>query len=144
LCLSSEDPWINVGNDHAVGNNYMFWGENQISGHDTFKNSHGGILAFVRTSRTNQRVEINGKYVFQDRDGWVLLLAYDRKQGQSDPLVTAIPSSPTGSYSHIWLEDLGLTAEDVDSVRFYCRTDHHSRVIHFSTSHDKVKTGTRV
>ncbi|CAL6443634.1 unnamed protein product [Bathycoccus prasinos] len=137
---SSEDPWINVGNDHAVGNNYMFWGENQISAHDTFKNSHGGILAFVRTSRTNQRVEINGKYVFQDRDGWILLLAYDRKQGQSDPLVTAIPSSPTGSYSHIWLEDLGLTAEDVDSVRFYCRTDHHSRVIHFSTSHDKVKT----
>ena len=137
---SSEDPWINVGNDHAVGNNYMFWGENQISVHDTFKNSHGGILAFVRTSRTNQRVEINGKYVFQDRDGWILLLAYDRKQGQSDPLVTAIPSSPTGSYSHIWLEDLGLTAEDVDSVRFYCRTDDHSRVIHFSTSHDKVKT----
>ena len=136
----SEDPWINVGNDHAVGNNYMFWGENQISAHDTFKNSHGGILAFVRTSRTNQRVEINGKYVFQDRDGWILLLAYDRKQGQSDPLVTAIPSSPTGSYSHIWLEDLGLTAEDVDSVRFYCRTDDHSRVIHFSTSHDKVKT----
>ena len=50
---SSEDPWINVGNDHAVGNNYMFWGENQISVHYTFKNSHGGILAFVRTSRTH-------------------------------------------------------------------------------------------
>ena len=43
-----EDPWINAGNGHTVGNNYMFWGENSFSGHSEFKNAHGGILAFVR------------------------------------------------------------------------------------------------
>jgi hypothetical protein len=45
---SMEDPWINAGDDHAVGNNYMFWGENSIHWHREFKNAHGGILAFVR------------------------------------------------------------------------------------------------
>jgi hypothetical protein len=46
-----EDPWINAGNNHAVGNNYMFWGETSQSGqeyHLTFKNANGGIMLFVR------------------------------------------------------------------------------------------------
>ena len=53
-----KDPYINAGNDHAVGytnnndadsdNNYMFWGEDSSNDHVQFKNSHGGILAFVR------------------------------------------------------------------------------------------------
>ena len=43
-----EDPWINAGNNHAVGNNYMFWGEKNCAWHYAFKNDHGGILAFVR------------------------------------------------------------------------------------------------
>ena len=36
---SAEDPWINLGNNHAVGNNYMFWGETHedgSEGHLTF------------------------------------------------------------------------------------------------------------
>jgi hypothetical protein len=45
---SPEDPWINAGGAHAVGNNYMFWGENSQGVHTTFKNNNGGILAFVR------------------------------------------------------------------------------------------------
>jgi hypothetical protein len=44
----SEDPWINVGNTHAVGNDYMFWGESGHASHITFKNANGGILVFVR------------------------------------------------------------------------------------------------
>lgn len=44
----SEDPWINAGNAHAVGNNYMFWGENNINVHQGWKNGQGGIIAFVR------------------------------------------------------------------------------------------------
>jgi len=43
-----EDPWINAGNDHAIGNDYMFWGENNTTGHLPFKNANGGIIAFVR------------------------------------------------------------------------------------------------
>jgi len=49
------------------------------------------------------------------------------------------PSSPTEGYSHVWLEDLGLTASDVESVKFYCKTSAHSRVMHFSSSTDWVK-----
>jgi hypothetical protein len=43
-----EDPWINAGGAHAVGNNYMFWGENGQTVHTTFKNNNGGILVFVK------------------------------------------------------------------------------------------------
>jgi surface protein len=48
---SATDPYINAGNAHAVGNNYMLWGETHSVGsesHHTFKNSHGGVLLFVR------------------------------------------------------------------------------------------------
>jgi hypothetical protein len=43
-----EDPWINAGNTHSGGNNYMFWGENNSPVHYTFKNNNQGVLAFVR------------------------------------------------------------------------------------------------
>ena len=50
------------------------------------------------------------------------------------------PQSPTESYSHIWLNDLSLTADDVDSVRFYCTSSGHSRVVHFETSNIWAKS----
>tara|TARA_B110000305_G_scaffold166453_1_gene184060 strand:+ start:114 stop:872 length:759 start_codon:yes stop_codon:yes gene_type:complete len=45
-----EDPQINAGNCHSCPrNDYKFWVENASgSGVDSFKNAHGGILAFVR------------------------------------------------------------------------------------------------
>lgn len=43
-----EDPWINVGNAHTAGNNYMFWGETGTTTHSTFKNNNGGVIAFVK------------------------------------------------------------------------------------------------
>jgi hypothetical protein len=46
--VNPEDPWINAGTSHAVGDNYMFWGEASQSAHTTFKNANGGIIAFVR------------------------------------------------------------------------------------------------
>ena len=33
----------------------------------------------------------------------------------------------------VWLNDLGLTANDVEAVRFYCKTSEHDRIVHFST-----------
>ena len=85
-------------------------------------------------------VTINGKQLYQDSDGWILLLAYEHKAGENNALVSkTAPSSPTEGYSHIWLEDLGLAASDVDSVKFYCKTSAHSRVMHFSSSTDWVK-----
>lgn len=43
-----EDPWINAGNTHAGGNNYMFWGEANSAVHYTFKNNNQGVLAFIK------------------------------------------------------------------------------------------------
>ena len=64
-------------------------------------------------------VTINGKQLYQDSDGWILLLAYEHKAGENNAFVSkTAPSSPTEGYSHIWLEDLGLAASDVDSVKF--------------------------
>jgi hypothetical protein len=84
---------------------------------------------------------LNGRTLYQDGDGWILLLAYDHVAGQNVELVSGTaPQSPTESYSHIWLTDLGLTADDVESVRFYCSTSAHTRKIHFSANTDWVKT----
>jgi hypothetical protein len=85
-------------------------------------------------------VTFNGKNLYQDSEGWILLLAYNHKAGENNALVSnTAPSSPTEGYSHVWLEDLGLSASDVDSVRFYCKTSAHSRVMHFSSSTEFVK-----
>ena len=79
-------------------------------------------------------IYINGTQIFQDSDGWILLLAYNHVGGENNELVPGTaPQSPTESYSHVWLNDLGLTANDVEAVRFYCKTSEHDRIVHFST-----------
>ena len=79
--------------------------------------------------------------MFKDRDGWLLLLAYNHVGGESKAQVPrTAPLSPTEGYSHIWINDLGLAASDVDSVRFYCKTSGHSRVMHFSANSDWIKS----
>ena len=107
----------------------------------TFNDYDGALHRFQRTGKTSSdSVTINGKQLYQDSDGWILLLAYEHKAGENNALVSkTAPSSPTEGYSHIWLEDLGLAASDVDSVKFYCKTSAHSRVMHFSSSTDWVK-----
>ena len=107
----------------------------------TFNDYDGALHRFQRTRKTSSdSVTINGKQLYQDSDGWILLLAYEHKAGENNALVSkTAPSSPTEGYSHIWLEDLGLAASDVDSVKFYCKTSAHSRVMHFSSSTDFVK-----
>ena len=72
--------------------------------------------------------------MYQDGDGWFLLLAYNHFSGEDKAIVPGTaPQSPTESYSHVWLNDLGLTANDVEAVRFYCKTSKHDRIVHFST-----------
>ena len=79
--------------------------------------------------------------MYEDDDGWLLLLAYNHVGGENNELVPGTaPQSPTESYSHIWLNDLSLTADDVDSVRFYCTSSGHSRVVHFETSNIWAKS----
>ena len=43
----NEDPWINAGDAHKCGNNYMFWGMNNYNAYQEFKNKNGGIRLFV-------------------------------------------------------------------------------------------------
>ncbi len=79
--------------------------------------------------------------MYQDSDGWILLLAYKHVGGENKALDEGTaPTSPTEGYSHVWLNDLGLTAADVDSVRFYCHTSGHGRKVHFSTSDATIKS----
>jgi len=85
---------------------------------------------------------VNGKHVlFEDEDGWLLILAYNRRAGENkDTVNPLVPSSPTKGYSHYWPSDMGLTASDIAEVRFYCHTSNHNRVINFSTKNDWVRT----
>ena len=85
---------------------------------------------------------VNGKHeLFEDEDGWLLILAYNRLAGDNDAAVSdLVPSSPTRGYSHMWPNRMGLKASDIAEVRFYCHTSNHDRVINFSTNNDWVKT----
>jgi len=85
-------------------------------------------------------ITINGNTLYRDSEGWILLLAYNHNKGENNALVSGtVPISPFEGYSHIWLEDLGLTANDVDGVKFFCNTSAHARVIHFSMNNDWIK-----
>jgi hypothetical protein len=107
-------------------------------------NSRDGYHCYLKTAFAPDppdSVTINGKQLYQDSDGWILLLAYKRVAGENSELVSGTPpTSPTEGYSHIWLNDLGLSASDVESVRFYCTSSSHSRVMHFSTNKDWIKS----
>jgi hypothetical protein len=82
-----------------------------------------------------------------DKDGWVLILAYNHKRGTNPSLVpNKFPTSPdTGklggsNFSHNYVNKIkGAKQSDIMEVRFYARTSHHNRIIHFKTSHPKVK-----
>ena len=91
--------------------------------------------------KTSTFTTIGGKELYKEDDGWILLLAYKHTAGENNELVFGIaPTSPTEGYSHIWIEDLGLVASDVDSVRFFCTSSSHSRVMHFSVNNDWIKS----
>ncbi|CAL6313909.1 unnamed protein product [Bathycoccus prasinos] len=86
-------------------------------------------------------IDINGKELLQDSTGWILLLAYKHVGGENEALVSGTPPmSPYEGYSHAWLNDLSLTANDVDSVRFFCTSSNHNRVVHFSVTNDWIKS----
>jgi len=86
-------------------------------------------------------LDLNGHEVVQDGHGWILLLAYHHIGGENNALVAGIaPTSPHEGYSHIWLNDLSLTANDVESVRFYCTSSNHNRVVHFSLTNEWIKS----
>ena len=79
--------------------------------------------------------------LFEDRDNWVLIAAYNHQANTNPELVEGVfPESPTEGFSHVWPgTHLGLTAADIAEVRFYCHTSKHNRVVHFSTENEWVR-----
>lgn len=66
--------------------------------------------------------------------GWMLAYAYNHLAGEDISLnANTIPTDPDKGYSHILLQSLGYAVEEIESVRFFCRTSGHDRVIHFQT-----------
>ena len=68
----------------------------------------------------------------------MLMLAYDHAAGDNNALdSSALPTDPTGGYSHRYLDGLGFT---VNEVRFYCETSNlGGRKIHFKTTNADVR-----
>ena len=74
---------------------------------------------------------------------WMLLYAYNHIGGENVPLVQGtVPISPTTGYSHVNLNQIidgdGNSVFYAKSVRFYCHTSGHNRIIHFYTSNKIV------
>ena len=126
-------------NHHAA--NYI--GEVLIFNEKLSDSDRSMITTYLMTKWAigNNSVTINGKHLYQDSDGWILIAAYKHKAGENLPLVENTPPlSPTSGYSHIWLDKIGISdVNDIKAVRFYCETSHHTRKIHFTTENEYVK-----
>ena len=86
------------------------------------------------------KYKIESTEVFMDKDEWVLLLSYDHKEGEILPLNSGVaPETLTDANSHVWLDDLGMTSDDVESVKFFCTSGQHNRVLNFMRSDARIK-----
>ena len=98
------------------------------------------IVSLMSPSVDGGNIRINGHDLFQDQDGWILLLAYNHAAADTRDIdYGTAPLSPTTGYSHVWLDDLGMSSSEVESVRFYCTSGGHGRVMHFSANNSWIK-----
>jgi hypothetical protein len=75
-----------------------------------------------------------------DGGGWMLLYSYRHFSGENR-LVNGrkIPLDPVSGYSHFHLNQMsGYNPSAIESVRFYCKTSGHNRVMHFKNAHPVV------
>ena len=49
------------------------------------------------------------------------------------------PETLTNANSHVWLDDLDMTSDDVESVKFFCTSGQHNRVMNFMRSDARIK-----
>jgi von Willebrand factor type D domain/Fibrinogen beta and gamma chains, C-terminal globular domain len=75
-----------------------------------------------------------------DGGGWMLLYSYKHVAGENKPTNgSTIPLDPDNGYSHFHLNQLsGYDESVIESVRFYCRTSGHERIMHFKNAHPVV------
>jgi len=68
------------------------------------------------------------------------ILSYDHTAMTNPPLnATALPGAKR-DFSHLYIHTLGVLSSDVDSVRFYCESSGHNRVMHFNTNNTDAIT----
>jgi hypothetical protein len=85
---------------------------------------------------------INHMMVYCDMEnhggGWMLVLAYNHKAGDAFPAVPGtIPTNATHGYSHMSKGQLHRF-QSFTSIRFFCTSSAHARVLHFANSNPTV------
>jgi hypothetical protein len=75
-----------------------------------------------------------------DGGGWMLQYSYRHFRGENRPVNgSKIPLDPVNGYSHFHLNQIpGYNPSAIESVRFYCTTSGHNRVMHFKNRHPVV------
>ncbi|CAL6424935.1 unnamed protein product [Bathycoccus prasinos] len=141
----NEETKIDASANDDTGSSVSLYGDTALIGatsNDDKATDAGKVYVFRSPSPPPAAViDINGKELLQDSTGWILLLAYKHVGGENEALVSGTPPmSPNEGYSHAWLNDLSLTANDVDSVRFFCTSSNHNRVVHFSLTSEWIKS----
>jgi hypothetical protein len=70
-----------------------------------------------------------------DGGGWMLTWAYNHVGGQNVALVAGtIPTNPKTGYSHVNVQNLYSSTDEISETRFYCYNGNNNRVMHFKTS----------
>ena len=77
-------------------------------------------------------------------NGYALLLAYNHAANADVVAVgysTGVaPTSPVSSNAHIVANMIDKSIDDIESVKFFCNTTNHERIMNFRTENDKIRS----
>ena len=86
---------------------------------------------------------IGGKSIYVC-NGYALLLAYNHAANAEVVAVgysTGVaPTSPVSSNAHIVADMINKSIDDIESVKFFCNTTNHERIMNFRTENDKIRS----
>ncbi|CAL6316083.1 unnamed protein product [Bathycoccus prasinos] len=86
---------------------------------------------------------IGGKSIYVC-NGYALLLAYNHAANAEVVAVgysTGVaPTSPVSSNAHIVADMIDKSIDDIESVKFFCNTTNHERIMNFRTENDKIRS----
>ena len=86
---------------------------------------------------------IGGKSIYVC-NGYALLLAYNHAANAEVVAVgysTGVaPTLPVSSNAHIVADMIDKSVEYIESVKFFCNTTNHERIMNFRTENDKIRS----